>query len=169
VLELPSVTARLRAYVAGDSSRSELEWWIADQVLSATEASSEDTEARSGDQILAYSIGEAFSALQGDDEESRLFAKRVVSCLEQMSDAEEVQDLLPLIRHHDAFAVLISKFARGLISPSGFRSIVRKRFTFDSVRPWLEQASHERLARLAELIEQEDFVGLRSLRALPTA
>jgi len=70
---------------------------------------------------------------------------------------------------HEAFSVLISKHARELISRSGFRSIVKKRFPFDSVRPWLEAASLEQLVRLTELIELEDFVSLRSLLALSSA
>jgi hypothetical protein len=106
---------------------------------------------------------------QAGDEEARRFTNRVVKCLDQVSDLGDVQDMLPLIQHHEVFAVLISKYARGLISPNGFRSIVSKRFTFATVRPWLEQASHERLARLAELVEREDFVGLRALLALPAA
>jgi len=84
-------------------------------------------------------------------------------------DLEDGQDILPLIRHHEAFAVLISKQARGLVSRAGFKPIVKKRFTFDSVRPWREEASLEQLARLAELVEREDFVSLRSLLALPAA
>ena len=118
---------------------------------------------------MAYAIGESFCALQADDEEAGHFAVRILSCLDQVPDVEDVQDILPLIRQHEAFSVLISKYARGLISRAGFKSIVRKRFTFDSVRPWLEEASQEQLARLAELIEREDFVSLRSLLALPPA
>lgn len=126
-------------------------------------------KAASPEQILAYSIGEFFCVLQADDEEAGHFARRVLSCLEQVPDVEEVQDILPLIRHHEAFAILISKHARGLISRTGFKSIVQKRFTFDSVRPWLEEASLEQLARLADVIEREDFVGLRSLLVVPPA
>ena len=169
MLELPAITERIREYVAGTSTRSQLESWIADQVLAIPTTAPVAPKAASPEQILAYSIGESFCALQADDEEAGHFASRVISCLQQVPEVEEVQDILPLIRHHEAFAVLISKYARGLISRTGFKSIVRKRFTFDSVRPWLEEASLERLARLAELIEREDFVSLRSLLVLPPA
>lgn len=118
---------------------------------------------------MAYLIGESFCVLPADDEEAGHFASRVLGCLQQVPDVEEVQLILPLIRHHEPFAVLISKHARGLISRTGFRSIVRKRFTFDGVRPWLEEASLEQLARLADAIEREDFVSLRSLLVLPPA
>ena len=64
---------------------------------------------------------------------------------------------------------MISKHARGLISHSGFKSIVKKRFPNDNVRPWLEAASLDQLVRLTELIEREDFVSLRSPLALPLA
>jgi len=169
VLELPAITARFEAYVAGASSRSQLESWIADQVLAGSTSKPVARTAASREQILAYSIGESFCALQADDEEAGHFASRVLSCLQQVPDVEEVQDILPLIRHHEAFAVLISKHARGLISRTGFKSIVRKRFKFDSVRPWLEEASLDQLARLADVIERENFVSLRSLLVLPPA
>ena len=169
MLELPAITERFRAYVAGAASRSQLESWIADQVLAFPTSEPVGPAAASPEQVLAYSIGEFFCALQADDEEAGHFASRVLSCLQQVPDVEEVHNILPLIRHHEAFAVLISKHARGLISRTGFKSIVRKRFTFDGVRPWLEEASLERLARLADVIEREDFVSLRSLLVLPPA
>ena len=169
MLELPAVTDRLKAYVAGASSRSQLESWIADQVLAATMSTPAARTPASAEQILAYSIGEFFCALQADDEEAGHFASRGVSCLHQVPEVEDVQDILPLIRHYEAFAVLISKHARGLISRTGFKSIVRKRFPFDSVRPWLEDASLEQLVRLADVIEREDFASLRSLLVLPPA
>jgi hypothetical protein len=169
VLELSAITERFSAYVSGASSRSGLESWIAEQVLTVSTTDLAAPVTASPAQILAYSIGESFCALQRDDEEASHFAARVLSCLNQVPDLEDVQDMLPLIRHHESFAVLISKHARGLISPIGFKSIVKKRFTFDAIRPWLEEASHERLTRLAEMIEREDFVGLRSLLTLPPA
>jgi hypothetical protein len=169
VLELPAVSEHFRAYVAGTSSRSELESWIADQVLTLRTGGPATGVAPSPDQILAYSLGESFCALQGDDEEASYFARRVLSCLAQVTDSDDVLDLLPLIRHHEAFALLISKYARGLIKPTGFRSVIKKRFTFDSVRPWLEGASLQHLNRLVEAVEQEDFVGLQSLLVLPPA
>jgi hypothetical protein len=169
VLELPAITERLRAYVVGASSRSQLESWIADQVLAVSTIEPVASKPALPEQTLAYSIGESFCALQADDEEASHFASRVLSCLKQVPDVEEVQNILPLIRHHEAFTILISKHARGLISRTGFKSIIRKRFTFDSVRSWLEEASLERLTRLADTIEREDFVSLRSLLVLPPA
>ncbi len=169
VLELSAVTERFKAYVAGASSRSQLEFWIADQVLAVTSTDSVAHAAASPESVLAYRLGEAFCVLQADDEEAAHFASRILGCLDQVTDVDGVHDILPLIRQHEAFSVLISKHARGLISRSGFRSIVKKRFPSDSVRPWLEAASLEQLVRLTELIEREDFVSLRSLLALPPA
>ena len=140
-----------------------------DLVYAAATAHPVPPGAASPDQVLAYSIGEFFCALQADDEEACHFASRVLSCLNQVPDVEDVQEILPLIRHHEGFAVLIWKRARGLISRTGFKSIVGKRFPFDSLRPWLEEATPEHLARLADLIEREDFVSLRSLLVLPPA
>ena len=169
MLDLSAVTEQFKAYIAGASSRSQLEFWIADQVLAVMPTLSVAPVPASPDRILAYRLGEAFCALQADDEEAAHFASRIIGCLDQVPDVDGVHDILPLIRQHEAFSVLISKHARGLISRSGFKSVVKKRFTFDSVRPWLEAASLEQLVRLTELIEREDFVSLRSLLALPPA
>jgi hypothetical protein len=169
VLELSAVTERFKAYVAGASSRAQLEFWIADQVLRITPTDSDTPLPASPERILAYRLGEAFCVLQADDEEAAHFASRIIGCLDQVPDVDGVHDILPLIRHPEAFSLLISKHARGLISSSGFKSIVRKRFTSDSVRPWLEAASLEQLMHLTELIEREDFVTLRSLLAIPPA
>ena len=169
MLELPAITERFRAYVGHALSRAQLESWIADQVLAVPTRAPVAATAVSPEQILAYSIGESFCTLQADDEEAGHFASRVLSCLQQLQDVEGVQAILPLIRHHEPFAILISKHMRGLISRAGFKSIVRKRFPFDGVRPWLEEASLEQLTRLADVIEREDFVSLRSLLGLPPA
>ena len=169
VLELSAVTEQFKAYIAGASSRSQLEFWIADQVLAVMPTESVTPVSASPESVLAYRLGEAFCVLQADDEEAAHFASRILGCLDQVPDVDGVHDILPLIRHHEAFSVLISKHVRGLISRSGFKSIVKKRFPFDTVRPWLEAASPEQLVRLTELIEREDFVSLRSLLALPPA
>ena len=169
MLDLSAVTEQFKAYIAGASSRSQLEFWIADQVLAATHTDTIAATPASPERILAYRLGEAFCVLHADDEEAAHFASRIIGCLDQLPDVEGVHDMLPLIRQHEAFSVLISKHARGLISRSGFKSIVKKRFTSDSVRPWLEAASLEQLIRLTELIEREDFVSLRSLLAIPPA
>jgi hypothetical protein len=169
VLELSAVTERFKAYLAGESSRAQLEFWIADQVLTVAPTDSVAPAPASPEHILAYRLGEAFCVLQADDEAAAHFASRIIGCLDQVPDVDGVHDMLPLIRQHEAFSVLISKHARGLISRSGFKSIVKKRFTADGVRPWLEAATLEQLVRLTELIEREDFVSLHALLAIPPA
>lgn len=162
---------RLRAFVAAETSRDDVEFWIADQVmtLTATPIEIPGSAAEAETRLLASQIGEAFCSLQRDDEEARHFATRVLGCVDQISEAGMVMDLLPLIHHHEAFSILVSKHARGLISRAGFRSIVKKRFTFDEVRPWLEEASTEQLAALMASIEASDFRLARSLLSLPAA
>ncbi len=168
MLELTELLTHLHGYAAGTASRSDVETWLAHRIMDVAPADGDHASA-SAEQLLAYSIAESLSALQGDDEEFSHFVARLLRCFEQVADRENIQDILPLIRHHEAFSILISKFARGLISENGFKSIIRKRFPFDEVRPWLEEASLSSLSRLAEAIEREDFARVRSLIALPPA
>ena len=92
MLELSAITDRFKTFIAGASGRSELESWIADQVITVTPTYLGEPVAVPPDQILAYSIGESFCALQGDDEKAAHFAPRILSCLEQVLDVEDVQD-----------------------------------------------------------------------------
>ena len=166
-LTLPEVTELFRAFDAGSLSRARFEGTLADRVM--TPPSQADTGPRepSGDEgILAYKLAEAVCSSTGPDEDVMLLVRRILACLDQISDPEDALDLLPLIVYHDEFSVLVSKHARGVISPAGMRSVIAKRFSFDAVRPWLETASPERLQAVCERLESSDFRGLRSMLVL---
>src|SRR5690242_2300740 len=94
VLELSAVTEQFKAYIAGASSRAQLEFWIADQVLAATHTDTIAAMPASPERILAYRLGEAFCVLQSDDEEAAHFASRIIGCLDQVPDVDAVHDLL---------------------------------------------------------------------------
>jgi hypothetical protein len=164
---LLEVTELFRAFDAGNISRRRLEESLADRVLTLPSQPYAPQEPTGDDGMLAYKLAEAVCAATGSDEEVVPLVRRVLECLSQISDPGDALDLLPLIVHHDEFSVLVSKHARGLISPVGMRSVIAKRFSFDAVRPWLEAASLERLQAACERLESSDFRGLQSLLALP--
>ncbi len=116
--------------------------------------------------MLAYKLAEVVCSTVGPDEEVVLLVRRVLECLDQIQDPGDALDLLPLIVHHDAFSILVSKHARGIISPAGMRSVIAKRFPFDAIRPWLEAASPGQLQTVCERVESGDFRGLRSILTL---
>ncbi|HJQ12598.1 MAG TPA: hypothetical protein VJ840_16315 [Gemmatimonadaceae bacterium] len=152
-------------------SRDDAQLWVANAVMTP-EASKEESspdDIPNESRQLAFLIGQSFCAFQQDGEEARLFATRVLHCLEQVNEPDAVIDLLPLIRHHEDFSILVKKYQRGLISRSGFRSIVQKRFTFDDVRFWLAEASIDQLESLVGAIENSEFALARPLLALPAA
>jgi hypothetical protein len=169
-MELVDIRTRFTDFLAGKVSRDDVDFWIADQVMTPSETrntESDFTDSRSEARVLAYLIGESFCSLHRDEEEARLFATRVLACVDQILEPNAIVDILPLLRQHEDFSVLVSKYARGLISRAGFRSIVKKRFAFDEVRPWLENASNDQLAALMNTIEASDFRRARSLLSLP--
>jgi hypothetical protein len=170
-MQLADITARFAAFVAGKASRDDVEFWVAEQIMTprGNPTTTDRTDSQSETRMLVYLIGESFCSLQCDEEEARHFATRVLACIDQISEPDVVIDLLPLIRHHEDFSILVSKHARGQISRAGFRSIVKKRFTFDDVRSWLESASNEQLAELIDAIEGSDFRRARSRLSLPAA
>jgi hypothetical protein len=167
-IALAEVTTLFRAYHAGRLSRVSLEAALATRVLTPPSKHDPATSGLRDDQnILAYKLAETVCSMTGPDEDVQLFAGRVLDCLGQVSDPGDTLDLLPLIIHHDEFSVLVSKQARGLISPDGLRSVIAKRFAFDSVRSWLEGATPERLQSICGRLEANDFQGLQSLLVLP--
>jgi hypothetical protein len=170
-MELADITTRFAAFVAGEVSRDDVEFWVAEQIMTPREnpAAIDRSDGQSETRMLVYLIGESFCSLQRDEEEARHFATRVLACIDQISEPDVVIDLLPLIRHHEDFSILVSKHSRGRISRAGFRSAVKKRFPFDDVRSWLEGASNELLAELTDAIERSDFQRARSLLSLPAA
>jgi hypothetical protein len=170
-MELADITTRFAAFVAGGMSRGDVEFWVADQIMAPMQNPSaiDQSDGRSETAMLVYLIGESFCSLQRDEEEARHFATRVLACIDQISEPDVVIDLLPLIRHHEDFAILVAKRAGGRISHAGFRSVVKKRFPFDDVRSWLESASNKQLAELMDAIERSDFWRARSLLSLPAA
>jgi len=115
------------------------------------------------DAILAYKLAEAVCSCTGPDEDLVLLVRRVRECLNQISDPGDALDLLPLIVHHDEFSVLVSKHARGVISPAGMRSVIAKRFSFDAVGDWLESANPDRWQAVCQRVEASDFRGLLSM------
>ena len=166
-LSLHEVTELLRAFDAGTISRARFEGSLADRVMTPPSQADAVPQEPSGDEgILAYHIAEAVCSSTGPDEDVVLLVRRILECLNQISDPGDALDLLPLIVHHDEFSVLVSKHARGVISPAGMRSVITKRFSFDAVRPWLEAASPEQLQAVCERLESNDFRGLRSILVL---
>jgi len=170
-MDLESLSQQLRSFVKEEISRDDAQAWVADAVMTPKAGSDEQVADRppSETRQLAFLIGESFCAFQHDEEEAKLFATRVLHCLEQVREPEGVMDLLPLIRHHEDFSILVKKYQRGLISRTGFRSIVKKRFKFEEVRSWLADASIEHLESLVDAIENSEFILARSLLALPAA
>ena len=168
-MDLATIRSLFGEFLDGAASRDNVQVRIADARLQLPALDPDLDDRRSAEELLALNIGEAFCRFQDDDEVAHLFARRILRCLDQVSDLEDVVDLLPAITHHDRFAIIVSKHARGLISRPGFRSVVSKTFTFDVVRPWLEEASPDRLVAFVDAIEKEQFQAARSMLLLPPA
>jgi hypothetical protein len=114
------------------------------------------------DHVLAYTLSDAVCSLLGPEEDVRLLVDRVLTCLEQLKDTNAVLDLLPLIRRHDRFSVLVSKYDRGLISRTGIESAMTKSFPSAASLPWLLAATQSELVELSALIEADDYKAVRS-------
>lgn len=165
-IELSQIRGAFDDYLTERLDRESTQALIADWMLSPVPNEVQDVPQRA-DRTLAFNLAEVFCGLDGPEADTKDYVSRVVACLDQVSDPDDVFDLIPLILHHDEFAILVSKHQRGLISSAGLQSIIAKRFRFTVHREWLGSASIGQLNALSQRIEGDDYRGAASVLATP--
>ena len=165
--DLPEVLDLFREYDEERLSRDSLEATLAERVLTTPVQRDRPPDTAISDaRMLAYKLAEVVCGMTGPEEAVALFTRRVLQCVAQIADPGDILDLLPVIQHHDEFSVLVSKHVRGLITPSGMRSIIAKRFSFEALHPRLETASAEQLQAVCDLVESGEYQRLQTLLAV---
>ena len=161
-LPLSEAIALFRSFDAGTLPRRDLEQSLADRVMQPLSRLADPTRPpHTEEESLAHELASIVCGATGPDEDVALFVRRVLECLTQISDPDEVFDLLPLIRFQDEFAVLVSKHRRGIISPAGIQSVIAKRFRWDEVRAALAGADADQLQAICEYLEHGEYRRIR--------
>lgn len=102
------------------------------------------------DERLFWRIIYLFESDGDDDTRRRDTARHIVDALRSTGSAETTLELLPVILDQARFGAIVDKHVAGIISRTGFLSVVAESGYPGHVKLWLEHASHPVLGRLRE-------------------
>jgi hypothetical protein len=166
-MTLSDLAQRLDDFANARTSHAELQEWF-DALLAADALGVEGSDSAPWDVApddtrlfwrLVYlfeSEDAEMRAEQGSEGESprRRFARRVVDCLSSTRSAATTLELLPVILDQDRFCTIVGKHARGVISRTGFLSVLAESGYPPHVKLWLEHAEPVHLQRMCERMER---------------
>jgi hypothetical protein len=159
---LSTLTEHLRAYAARDLSREELQGRLA-PVLAADPLDVAESDSTPWDQAhnearLFWRLVYLFETEDADEEEElRRLAGRVVECLTRTGSAVTTFELLPVIADQERFCAIAAKHAHGVISRTGFLSVVAESGYPAHLKLWLRHAGPEALERLCQRLAAGDY------------
>ena len=153
---LADLTSRLAAFARGSVTAAGLSAWIgallAADPLGADSTDAEPWDASPDDSRLFWRLVYLFDveAADGpaDEAEQRRLAHRVVRCVESTGSAADVLELLPLVVDQERFCGIVAKHVAGVISRTGFLSVLAESGYPEHVKLWLAHAAPAHLARL---------------------
>jgi hypothetical protein len=151
-LTLDDLRHHLRRFIAAEIGLAELHGLmtpiLAADPLDIEESADAPWESSPDQTRLLWRLIYLFES--GTDEvELRTHAARIVACHEATRDAAVTYELLPLLLDQDRIRGIIGKHVEGIISRTGFLSVVTESGYPAHVKLWLERASVPALERLA--------------------
>jgi len=151
---LVGLTARLDRYARGSVSAAELARWL-DRLLAADPLGSEATDpapwdAAPDDARLFWRLVYLFDveADAADDAAQRRLAHRVVRCVASAGGAAAALEILPVVVDQERFCAIVAKHLAGVISRTGFLSVLAESGYPEHVKLWLAHAAPAHLERL---------------------
>lgn len=160
-MNLDRLTEQLRAFAAGLLSREELERWVAPVVaadpLDVEASDSTPWDAAPDDARLFWRLVYLLEceALEGDAE--RRLVGRIVCCLERTASAATTFELLPVLADQDRLCTIAERHVRGIISRTGFLSVIAESGYPPHLKLWLEHAPPRALARLCDRLTAGEY------------
>jgi hypothetical protein len=82
---------------------------------------------------------------------------RIVECLARTSSSELTHELLPMLLDQSRLCTVISKHRAGIISRTGFLSVLAECGYPDHIKLWLQSASHDALGLLCGRMEAHQY------------
>jgi len=162
-MTLADLAQRLDDFASSRTTQQELQRWF-DALLAADSLGVERSDSAPWDVApdearlfwrLVY-LFEADDEGEGDDEETarRRLARRVVDCLARTGSPAMTFELLPVITDQERLCTIVGKHAHGIISRTGFLSVLAESGYPPHVKLWLERAAPEHLERLCDRLER---------------
>jgi len=173
---LDALLVRLEALARGALTEEALAAWLA-PALHADPLGAERSDAAPWDRApdearlfwrLVYLFVDA-PAHAGDEDDPagqaarRAFAGRVAACARSTASPALTHELLPVIADQARLCAIVDKHARGIISRTGFLSVIAESGYPPHVKLWLEHAGHDALGRLCARLEAGEYREAASL------
>ena len=160
-MTLAELASRLRSYADGAATREDLATWFA-PLLAADpldiEASDAEPWRHSPDEMrLFWRLVYLFDTAEVGDEVLRPFARRVCEALADTGDPALVHELLPIIEDQDRLGTIVERHLRGVISRTGFLSVIAESGYPGHAKLWLEHAGPGALRRLVDLLREARY------------
>lgn len=158
---LYDLAAQLRALAMGEIGRGEVEAWLAPVVaadpLDVAESDAEPWEDGGHDEErLFWRLVYLVESTPEDGEDAlRRDAARVVACLASTASAADTHELLPLLLDADRLCVIVERHERGIISRTGFLSVLAESGYPPHARLWLQHAAPPALAALCAAMRED--------------
>ncbi len=172
---LYDLAARLQAFAAGDLTREALDAWMA-PVLAADPLDVEHSDAIPWEDApdeerlfwrLLYLV-ESSEPTDDDDDALRALAGRAVQCLASTASAADTMELLPIVSDQPRLCTIVERHARGLVSRTGFLSVLANAGYPPHAKLWLTHADGAALAGLCERLGVGDYAAVaRMLERAP--
>jgi len=151
-VNLEGLAEQLRAFAAGLLTREALERWVAPVIdadpLHVEASDSTPWDSAPDDARLFWRLVYLFDCEALDVDVERRLAGRVVRCLERTGSAATTFELLPVLVDQDRLCTIAARHARGIISRTGFLSVIAESGYPPHLKLWLEHAPARALARL---------------------
>lgn len=149
---LPDFVTRLRSYADGSISRSELEAWLlpifAADPLDVSQSDSAGWDRAPDETRLFWRLAYLVETSDGDEDATRRLVGRVLRCLERTRSAATTLELLPIVGDQERLCQVVERHERGVVSRTGFLSLVAESGYPPHVKLWLQHADRSALARL---------------------
>ena len=155
---LADLTSRLAGYARGSVTGDALSAWIG-AVLAADPLGAEFSDpapwdATPDDSRLFWRLVYLFDVEPADEAAQRRLAHRVVQCVESTGSAADALELLPVVVDQERFCAIVAKHVAGVISRTGFLSVLAESGYPEHAKLWLAHAEPAHLARLcARLVD----------------
>jgi hypothetical protein len=161
-MTLADLTDHLRDFAGGQITRDELQGRLAPVLaadpLDVSKSDSTPWDHAHHDARLFWRLVYLFETEAADEEdELRRLAGRVVECLARTANAATTFELLPMIVDQERFCAIAAKHARGVISRTGFLSVVAESGYPAHLKLWLQHAGPESLGRLCQRLSAGDY------------
>jgi hypothetical protein len=125
--------------------------------LDITLADATPWDANPHDERLFWRLVYLIEADAEDGASLKETMSRIVESLARTASAEVTHELLPVLLDQGRLCAVVAKHRAGIISRTGFLSVIAECGYPDHVKLWLQAASHDALGRLCERLERHEY------------